>query len=932
MSVDGHSRFSPGGALSRLSISTRLVLLSSVLLAMFIGVSGLLSRSLDNSARALTQEAHYVEVLRNASKAQKSFGDMKYWLADLAVSLLNLSEAKARQAKQDFEKDLATLEPYDPAAVAAMREQIDSIMSLSMDAVDSYTEDRRVIGNTIMAQSRVHIATVDKQLTTLVNRLGSEAARASLEAHQDVSQAVRTSWIIIGSASILALGLTSLVLRSIVLPLRRITDSIEALTGGRTDIDLPPVSHHEIGAIIRTLALFRESLIERNRLAAEREQTMVNLKAARDNATASSRLLQLTFNHMAQGVAMFDGEHKLVAWNKQFGDLLGLPDAMLDSKTDYADLIRFLANRGDLVTEDPDREVQSRVSKLDQPYIGERTRDDGTVLEVRRNPVPDGGFVTMYTDITRLKHAQNELADLVTRLELARDQANEANRTKSAFLANMSHELRTPLNAIIGYSEILKEEAEDQGIESFLPDLERIEGAGRHLLGLINDVLDISKIEAGKTDVYVEDFDIAGLVEEVQSIVQPLVAKNNNRMEVNCAADIGSMHSDITKVKQCLLNLISNSSKFTSNGKLTIDISRDKGPDGNFVHFAVSDTGIGMSEEQLGKLFQAFTQADASTTKQYGGTGLGLAITKHFCELLGGGIKVDSEPGKGSTFTITLTDYEPTKSVAVTPSRVPAVPKDAPTILVVDDDPAVLDLLSFTLGKEGYNVLYARTGEEVLSQARAHRPQAITLDVIMPRMNGWSVLAALKADPDLRDIPVVVMTVIKDRGMAMTLGAADFMTKPVDRAALLAVMHQHCRAGSDAPVLLVDDDKAVRDTTRRALKKLGFDAVEATNGKEALAWLEGHAPPALIMLDLMMPEMDGFAFLEAAQSNPEIRDIPVVVLTSKDLSAKEKQLLSGRTAQVLAKGETSSIDLVEAIRRSLRPTSADKIQTPVTSA
>ncbi len=932
MNVDGHSRHGPGDVMSRLSISTRLVLLSSVLLAILIGVSALLSHSLDNSAKALTQEAHYVEVLRNASTAQKSFGDMKYWLADLAVSLLNLSETRAREAKQEFEKDLVTLEPYDPAAVTAMRGEIDAIMSLSMNAVDSYTQDRRVIGNSIMAQARVHIASVDKQLTVLVNRLGSDAAKASLEAHQDVSRAVRTSWIIIASASLLALALTGFVLRSIVAPLRRVTNSIEALTGGSTDVDLPPSSHHEIGAIIKTLALFKESLVERNRLAAEREQAMVSLKAARDNATASSRLLQLTFNHMAQGVAMFDSERKLVAWNKQFGDLLGLPDDMLDSKTSYAELIRFLAKRGDLVTEDADREVEARVSKLDQPYIGERTRDDGTVLEVRRNPVPDGGFVTMYTDITRLKHAQNELADLVARLELARDQANEANRTKSAFLANMSHELRTPLNAIIGYSEILKEEAEDQGIEAFLPDLDRIEGAGRHLLGLINDILDISKIEAGKTDVYLEDFDVAGLVEEVQSIVQPLVAKNNNRMEVNCPADIGSMHSDMTKVKQCLLNLISNSSKFTSDGKLTIDVSRSKGPDGNLVRFAVSDTGIGMSKQQLGKLFQAFTQADASTTKQYGGTGLGLAITKHFCELLGGGIKVNSEPGKGSTFTMTLTDYEAAKGAEIAPPRIPVVAENAPTILVVDDDPAVLDLLSFTLGKEGYNVLYARTGEEVISQARAHRPQAITLDVIMPRMNGWSVLAALKADPELRDIPVVVMTVIKDRGMAMTLGAADFMTKPVDRTALLAIMHQHCRTDSAAPVLLVDDDKAVRDATRRALKKLGFDAAEAANGKEALDWLEGHPPPALILLDLMMPEMDGFAFLEAAQNHPGIRDVPIVVLTSKDLSGEEKKLLSGRTAQVLAKGETSSIDLTEAIRRTLRPASADHVQTPVTSA
>ena len=923
MNIEGHSRLDPGGVLSRLSISTRLVLLSSVLLAVLVGVSVLLGHSIDNSARALTREAHYVEVLRHASTTQRAFGDLKYWLTDLAVSLLNLSETRARQAKKDFEKSLATLEPYDPDAVAAIRGELDNVVTLSLNAVDSYTQDRRVIGNSIMAEARVHIAVVDKQLTTLVDRLGADAAKASLEAHEDANRAERASWVIVVSAGVLALALTSLVLRSIVVPLRSVTNAIEALTHGRTDVDLPQATRHEIGAIAGTLALFRQGLIERNRLAAEREQAMRNLKIARDKARASSRLLQLTFDHMAQGVAMFDGERKLVAWNEQFGDLLGLPDEMVSTRTGYADLIRFLVDRGDLSTEDTDREVEARVSKLDQPYVGERTRDDGTVLEVRRNPVPDGGFVTMYTDITRLKRAQNELADLVKRLELARDQANEANRTKSAFLANMSHELRTPLNAIIGYSEILKEEAEDQGLEDFLPDLDRIEGAGRHLLGVINDILDISKIEAGKTDIYLEDFDIAALVEEVTSITRPLVAKNNNQMKVICPADIGSMHSDVTKVRQSLLNLISNSSKFTSDGKLTLDVSRETTPGGDRIHFAVSDTGIGMSEEQLGKLFQAFTQADASTTKNFGGTGLGLAITKHFCELLGGGIAVDSKPGEGSTFTITLPDREPEVAAKAAPPRVHDLPDDAPVILVVDDDQAVLDLLSFTLGKEGYKVLHARTGEEALALARAHRPKAITLDVIMPRVDGWSVLTALKADPDLRDIPVVVVTITEDRGTAMTLGATDFMTKPVDRAALLAILHQHCRSDDPCPVLLVDDDKTARDATRRVLKKLGVAVAEAGNGEEALRWLQHNAPPALILLDLMMPEMDGFAFLDAVQGHPGIGSVPIVVLTAKDLNVEEKQLLSGRTAQVLAKTETSGTDLVEAIRRSLRPLMSD---------
>jgi CheY-like chemotaxis protein len=378
------------------------------------------------------------------------------------------------------------------------------------------------------------------------------------------------------------------------------------------------------------------------------------------------------------------------------------------------------------------------------------------------------------------------------------------------------------------------------------------------------------------------------------------------------------MRSDLTKVKQCLLNLLSNSGKFTSDGTLRLEVSRVSGEGPPMVSFRVSDTGIGMTAEQMGKLFQAFSQADATTTKKFGGTGLGLAITRHFCTILGGDIAVASEPGKGSTFTIRLPDRAGAGAAKTAPPRVALAPEGAATILVVDDDPAVLDLLSITLGKEGYRVIHARTGEEAMAQARAHRPQAITLDVVMPRMDGWSVLVALKADPDLRDIPVVVVSIVKDRGMALSLGAADFMTKPVDRASLTAMLRQHCPVTGSSPVLIVEDDPAAREATRRMLEKLGFKAAEATNGLKALHWLEANPPPSLILLDLMMPEMDGFAFLEAVKAKPAVRHVPVVVLTAKELSADEKQALAGRTAQVLAKHDTSIVDLAEAIRRSIR--------------
>jgi signal transduction histidine kinase/CheY-like chemotaxis protein len=1028
--------------MSRLSISARLVLLSSTLLLILIGTSSFLSQKLNQNAEALRAETHYVEVLRTASAAEKAFGDLKYWLTDLAVSLLNLSEERANEAKRMLDEQLTALEPYDPAAIGAIRYDLVELMGRALQAVNAYTDDRRVIGNSLMAVARVHISAIDERLSQLVTKLRDEAAKASEKAQRESARAVRMAWIIVITAGISALTLTVLVLRSIVVPLRRIGDSISALTSGRTEIEIPEGGQHEMGAIARTLRLFRDGLAERNRLAAEREQAMIRLEVARDEATEANRVLQATFDHMAQGVTMFDRDHKLVAWNRQFQDLLELPPVLLDKETTYTEFIRYLAERGDLGSGSVAHLVQKRRAALDQPYAGERMRPDGTILEIHRNPVPGGGFVTMYTDITRrkqaqaqielarnrltdaiesisdgfalwdredrlvtfnnrckellkipdlfvvgahfetllrgfaerharemgsigdaswverqialhhsapsedelqfadgswlklaayrtqeggivttwadistLKHRELELADLVARLEIARDQATEANRTKSAFLANMSHELRTPLNAIIGYSEILKEEAQDNGQAEFLPDLERIEGAGRHLLELINDILDLSKIEAGKMDVYLENIDIAALIGEVEAIVRPLVAKNNNRMEVICPADIGYMRSDLTKVKQNLLNLLSNSSKFTANGKLTLEVWRSPTLTGSAVKFQVTDTGIGMTQAQMAKLYQAFTQADTTTTKRFGGTGLGLAITKHFCMILGGDISVQSEPGKGSTFIITLPDRSSAAAATPMSPRVSDVPEGAATILVVDDDPAVLDLLSITLGKEGYRVIHARGGEEALAQARAYRPQAITLDILMPRMDGWAVLVALKADPDLRDIPVVVVTILKDRGMAFTLGAADFMTKPVDRANLTAMLRRYCPGETDGPVLLIDDDPSAREATRRILEKLGFATAEAANGVEALRWLNVHSPPALILLDLMMPEMDGFAFLEVVQNDPTLQSVPIVVLTAKQLTAEEKRALSGRTEQVLAKEATSSIELSEAIRR-----------------
>ena len=497
-----------------------------------------------------------------------------------------------------------------------------------------------------------------------------------------------------------------------------------------------------------------------------------------------------------------------------------------------------------------------------------------------------------------VNRTSEQLGDLYRQLEMASEH-------KSAFLASMSHELRTPLNAIIGYSEMLYEAAQDEGQEEFLPDLAKIRDAGRHLLGLINDILDLSKIEAGKMDLYLEEVDLAGLIEEVRSIVEPLMMANANRLEIVCPAAVGMFYTDRTKLKQSLLNLLSNAGKFTHDGRVKLEVR----PALTEISFIVSDTGIGMTEEQQGRLFQAFSQADASTTRQYGGTGLGLAISRHFCEMLGGSIAVESAPGRGSTFTITLSDRGRAAPAA---AAIPQGAEHAALVMVVDDDPNARDLLASTVRREGYRVIKATDGEAALALAREWHPDVITLDVLMPRMDGWAVLTAIKSDPELAEIPVVIVTVLADRGIAVSLGAAEFLTKPVDRARLAATIRQNVHG--TGVVLVVDDEPESRRLARRHLEKLGWEVDEAEEGTDALHWLSQNPRPAMILLDLLMPGMNGFAFLEEIAKHAEWRLIPVVILTAMPLGAAERELLAGRTREVIAKGAD---DLAAVLRRML---------------
>ena len=682
------------------------------------------------------------------------------------------------------------------------------------------------------------------------------------------------------------------------------------------------------GALLVVLILLRQvlTIVENTRLYGRLQSTFAQMEEKNAELVSSQAELRrqkeyseaLLVNSPIAIVTM-DADQKVLSWNPAAEKLFGYTQ----HEALGCGIFELIANEREMQDEGENflRRVES------EGYDGgvaRRARKDGTLVDVELLAVAvkvgdeqTSTYLAMYHDITELQRS--------------RQQAEAANRAKSTFLANMSHELRTPLNAIIGYSEMLHEDAEDLGQEEFIPDLEKINSAGKHLLDLINAVLDLSKIEAGKMDLYLETFEVGNMVDDTTAVVQPLVAKNNNELKVTCPDSVGTMRADLTKVRQAVFNLLSNASKFTEDGTISLDVSRTSENGEDRITLAVSDTGIGMTDEQINKLFEEFSQADASTTRNYGGTGLGLSLSRRLCRMMGGDITVESEAGVGSTFTIQLPAEvrDPSKSLLKVPEDGESTLEEADgasTVLVIDDDATVRDLLERFLGREGFRVVSADGGEEGLRLVRELRPDAITLDAMMPGMDGWSVLSALKADPEVSDIPVIMLTLVDDKNLGYALGAADYLTKPVDRQRLVSVLEKYRTDDSPSDILVVDDEPANRQTLRNMLENEGFGVAEAENGRVALESLEGMRPSA-ILLDLMMPEMDGFEFVSKVRGREEWRTIPVVVVTSKDITREDRMRLDGYVTEVIQKGSQGREELLSEVSDLVRSLGVKKKST-----
>ena len=795
----------------------------------------------------------------------------------------------------------------------------------------------------IVAQATRHLTentALSRDLTEAADHLVSIAKRDIAEANQDALSAQRFSATVLIAA--VALSLLSSVLivwlyvgRNIVSRLTALSRSMLAIAEGNLAADLPTGGSDEIAEMGRVVGLLRKNTLERDELLIERAQAADNLKKQVEERTAelAQSVKELrALGEVSQAVnSTIDLQTVLSTIIAKAAQLSGTEAGTIYVFDEANQEFQLHASYGmdeDLIAAVKDRHIRWGETMVSQAALQRRPmqladakRDTSSlVLDV----IQRAGFRALLTVplfaadrivgalVVRRKQPGEFPQSTIDLLETFGAQSVLAIQNARLFheIEEKSHELRTPLNAIIGLTEMMVTNAARFGTEKALEPLNRVRRSGSHLLGLINQVLDLSKIEAGKLELSPETVNLALLIDEVVGTARQLAEQNKNRLVVEVQENIGHLTVDSMRLRQILLNLLSNACKFTKQGEVALRVRRIV--DGqNWFEIVVADTGIGMTADQQAKLFKEFTQADASTARQYGGTGLGLAITRKLARMMGGDVTVVSEPSKGSVFTIRLPgSIEIPPRVFAGGGRRP----NADCVLVIDDDATARELVTDHLKAEGFSVVTASGGLEGLKLAKELRPAVITLDVIMPDLDGWSVLAALRQDSELAEIPVIMVTILDQQRRGVALGAAGYLTKPIDRERLHRLVDHFRAPVPPTRVLLVEDDSFQRERMRAWLETQQWVVQEAANGKEALHRLQ-QGKPDLILLDLMMPEMDGFEVVAALQKEPSWRDIPVIVITALDLDAKDRERLNSGVQSVLVKENFRFTDLVDRIRQ-----------------
>ena len=813
---------------------------------------------------------------------------------------LTVVSFRLQQALRELERLTLELDPKLQPPMVDLIGQLrpfisgsESIPVLRKSELDLTTNAARLLSENVV---------LSKNLTGRVDELVENTKQDITGANIEALSVVRwSSWILV-TAVVLSLASSILIVwlyvgRNLIARLRALSDRMLTLAQGDLKSPLPQGGTDEIGRMAQALGVFRATAVEME------EANLKEIREARAQLTDAIETI-------SEGFSLYDADDRLVVCNSHYRELFASHSDVMKPGTSFEAILRTATERGLIKDAEGRREAWiaeqlARHHAASEMHI--QRRSDGRWIQVSERKTANGGVVAIYADITELKQHEAELA-------AARDAADEANRTKSSFLSSMSHELRTPLNAIIGLTDMLVGNAARFGTEKALEPLRRVHRAGTHLLGLINQVLDLSKIEAGKLELNLESISIPPLVEEVIGTARPLAEQNKNRLSVECPSDLPPIEADAMRVRQILLNLLSNACKFTKDGSIILRVRQVAHQGQDCIAFAVADFGIGMTPEQLGRLFEEFSQGDANTARQYGGTGLGLAITRRLCQMMGGDVSVSSEVGKGTTFTVRL---PVAAAVVVVPDQPSEAVTDVPSggcVLVIDDDATARDLIGDYLRQAGFAVITAAGGLEGLKRAKDHHPIAITLDVMMPDIDGWTVLAALRGDPQLADIPVVMATIVDERRQGMALGAVAYLTKPIDRDKLVEIMRRYGAPSGPTRVLVVEDDATQRARARSLLEPPQWLVTEAENGRIALDRLKDTVPDVII-LDLMMPEMDGFQLVAALQQHPQWRRIPVIVVTALDLSAQDRARLNSGVETVLLKESFRPADLIDGLRR-----------------